>query len=114
MRKRKGTTTTTLIIIITTTTNKRKTCWVQSLFVSPLSLSLIHTFISFNPLLNIFIILFLIDNWSVKSHRRRTTGTGRKRYLKTLVRRFHAGFREGAVAKRATVAKVEKKAEKKN
>ena len=57
----------------------------------------------------IFLFFKLTDNWSVKSHRRRTTGTGRKRYLKTLVRRFHAGFREGATAKRATVAKVEKK-----
>lgn len=53
------------------------------------------------------------DNWSVKSHRRRTTGTGRKRYLKTLSRRFHAGFREGAVAKSMKLARKEAKAAKK-
>jgi hypothetical protein len=34
-------------------------------------------------------------NWSKKSIRRRTTGTGRMRYLKTLPRRFRNGFREG-------------------
>ena len=64
---------------------------------------------NFNDRYMYFFLKKLTDNWSVKSHRRRTTGTGRKRYLKTLVRRFHAGFREGATAKRATVAKVEKK-----
>lgn len=37
-------------------------------------------------------------NWSVKSKRRRTTGTGRMRYLKTLPRRFKNGFREGGQA----------------
>ena len=39
--------------------------------------------------------LFKIDNWSHKAIRRRTTGTGRMRYLKTLPRRFANGFREG-------------------
>lgn len=34
-------------------------------------------------------------NWSKKSIRRRTTGTGRMRYLKSLPRRFRNGFREG-------------------
>ena len=52
-------------------------------------------------------------NWSVKSHRRRTTGTGRKRYLKTLTRRFHAGFREGAVAKSMKLARKQAKDAKK-
>ncbi|KAK4530300.1 hypothetical protein CCYA_CCYA04G1157 [Cyanidiococcus yangmingshanensis] len=33
-------------------------------------------------------------NWSVKSKRRRTTGTGRTRYLKTVSRRFRNDFRE--------------------
>jgi hypothetical protein len=37
----------------------------------------------------------LTDNWSVKAIGRRTTGTGRMRYLKTLPRRFKNGFREG-------------------
>ena len=36
------------------------------------------------------------DNWSVKAIRRKTTGTGRMRYLKTVNRRFKNGFREGA------------------
>ena len=43
----------------------------------------------------------LTDNWSVKAIGRKTTGTGRVRYLKTLPRRFKNGFREGTVAKAA-------------
>ena len=39
----------------------------------------------------------LSDNWSTKAIGRRTTGTGRMRYLKTLPRRFKNGFREGAL-----------------
>lgn len=34
-----------------------------------------------------------------KAHRRRTEGTGRMRYMKTVSRRFKNGFREGTVAK---------------
>jgi len=37
-------------------------------------------------------------NWGAKALRRRTTGTGRMRYLKTLPRRFKNGFREGTKA----------------
>ncbi|TDH66160.1 uncharacterized protein CCR75_002744 [Bremia lactucae] len=42
-------------------------------------------------------------NWSQKALRRRTTGTGRMRHLKTVQRRFKNGFREGssAVSKKA-------------
>ncbi|KAG8924018.1 60S ribosomal protein L37 [Tulasnella sp. 408] len=36
--------------------------------------------------------------WSVKAKRRRTTGTGRMRYLKTVNRRFNTGFKEDGVA----------------
>merc|ERR1712183_829463 len=39
-------------------------------------------------------------NWSEKALRRRTTGTGRMRYLKTMPRRFKNGFREGTQAKK--------------
>eukprot|EP00287_Rhodomonas_sp_CCMP768_P006435 CAMPEP_0196733446 /NCGR_PEP_ID=MMETSP1091-20130531/12495_1 /TAXON_ID=302021 /ORGANISM="Rhodomonas sp., Strain CCMP768" /LENGTH=95 /DNA_ID=CAMNT_0042076819 /DNA_START=39 /DNA_END=326 /DNA_ORIENTATION=+ len=39
-------------------------------------------------------------NWATKAQRRRTTGTGRCRYLKTLPRRFKNGFREGGQATR--------------
>jgi len=39
-------------------------------------------------------------NWSVKAIRRRTTGSGRMRYLKHVPRRFKNGFREGVVQKR--------------
>lgn len=35
------------------------------------------------------------DNWSIKAIRRKTTGSGRMRYLKTVQRRFKNGFREG-------------------
>lgn len=59
----------------------------------PVSLFL---FLSLIPL--VLIRLFLlssVDNWSVKGMRRKTTGTGRMRYLKDLPRRFKNGFREG-------------------
>lgn len=53
-------------------------------------------FIEFPLINNSFLIS---DNWSVKAKRRKTTGTGRMRYLKTVRRRFRNGFREGTVAK---------------
>ncbi|KRY41875.1 putative 60S ribosomal protein L37-A [Trichinella spiralis] len=34
-------------------------------------------------------------NWSEKALRRRTTGTGRMRYLKVVRKKFKNGFREG-------------------
>ncbi|KAA8909339.1 ribosomal protein L37e-domain-containing protein [Sphaerosporella brunnea] len=34
-------------------------------------------------------------NWSEKAKRRKTTGTGRMRYLKTVSRRFSNGFQVG-------------------
>mmetsp|Transcript_41908 Transcript_41908/g.104821 ORF Transcript_41908/g.104821 Transcript_41908/m.104821 type:complete len:90 (-) Transcript_41908:96-365(-) len=37
--------------------------------------------------------------WSGKAKRRRTTGTGRMSYLKTIPRKFKNGFREGTTAK---------------
>lgn len=37
----------------------------------------------------------LADQWGQKAIGRKTTGTGRMRYLKTLARRFKNGFREG-------------------
>lgn len=45
------------------------------------------------------LIFFVLDNWSEKAKRRRTTGTGRMRHLKLVHRRFKNGFREGTVAK---------------
>jgi large subunit ribosomal protein L37e len=39
-------------------------------------------------------------NWGEKAKGRRTTGTGRMRYLKTMTRRFKNGFREGTQAKK--------------
>lgn len=41
------------------------------------------------------LVLKKIDNWSVKAIRRKTTGTGRMRYLRNVPRRFKSGFREG-------------------
>lgn len=47
-----------------------------------------------------FVVQFLrTDNWSEKGKRRKTTGTGRCRYLKIVRRRFRNGFREGGQAK---------------
>eukprot|EP00619_Florenciella_sp_RCC1007_P004820 CAMPEP_0205919184 /NCGR_PEP_ID=MMETSP1325-20131115/10274_1 /ASSEMBLY_ACC=CAM_ASM_000708 /TAXON_ID=236786 /ORGANISM="Florenciella sp., Strain RCC1007" /LENGTH=95 /DNA_ID=CAMNT_0053286771 /DNA_START=54 /DNA_END=341 /DNA_ORIENTATION=+ len=37
-------------------------------------------------------------NWGEKSKRRRTTGTGRMSYMKTVSRRFKNGFRENTTA----------------
>ncbi|RKP40267.1 ribosomal protein L37e-domain-containing protein [Dimargaris cristalligena] len=34
-------------------------------------------------------------NWSEKAKRRKTTGTGRMRYMKHVAQRFMNGFREG-------------------
>ncbi len=52
----------------------------------------------------LFSRLFLSDNWSEKAKRRRTTGTGRCRYLKTVARRAKNGFREGSQAPARKVA----------
>lgn len=38
-----------------------------------------------------------LDNWSVKAIRRKTTGTGRMRYMRHVPRRFKSGFREGMI-----------------
>lgn len=53
----------------------------------------------------------LSDNWSTKAIGRRTTGTGRMRYLKTLPRRFKNGFREGAYSDERVVHFVSKRRE---
>ncbi|KAL9666772.1 hypothetical protein QQ045_001112 [Rhodiola kirilowii] len=37
-------------------------------------------------------------NWSANAIRRKTTGTGRMRYMRTVPRRFKSGFREGTQA----------------
>ena len=42
-------------------------------------------------------------NWSEKSKRRRTEGTGRMKYMKTVGRRFKNGFREGTEPKPSRV-----------
>mmetsp|Transcript_16690 Transcript_16690/g.15052 ORF Transcript_16690/g.15052 Transcript_16690/m.15052 type:complete len:96 (-) Transcript_16690:62-349(-) len=46
--------------------------------------------------------------WGQKAKSRRTTGTGRMRYLKNLPRRFKHGFREGTIAKSAKASKATK------
>jgi len=48
-------------------------------------------------------------NWSAKALRRRTTGTGRCRYLKHVARRFKNGFREGTVPKPRSAKKTHNK-----
>jgi large subunit ribosomal protein L37e len=39
-------------------------------------------------------------NWGEKAKGRRTEGTGRMRYMKSMTRKFKNGFREGTVAKK--------------
>jgi len=41
-------------------------------------------------------------NWGLKAKGRRTIGTGRMRYMKSMTRRFKNGFREGTQAKKMT------------
>ncbi|GKB06030.1 60S ribosomal protein L37-3 [Tanacetum coccineum] len=46
-------------------------------------------------------LIYLDDrnyNWSEKAIRRKTTGTGRMRYMRNVPRRFKSGFREGTQA----------------
>lgn len=43
----------------------------------------------------LFVLCLVLDNWSVKAIRRKTTGTGRMRYLRHVPRRFKTNFREG-------------------
>ncbi|KAF8573592.1 hypothetical protein K439DRAFT_1374911, partial [Ramaria rubella] len=46
-------------------------------------------------------------NWGEKAKRRKTTGTGRMRYLKDVSRRFKNGFRENVVAKKRPRAQAD-------
>ncbi|ODV89414.1 hypothetical protein CANCADRAFT_4038 [Tortispora caseinolytica NRRL Y-17796] len=39
-------------------------------------------------------------NWGMKAKRRKTTGTGRMRYLKLVSRKFKNGFRTGEATKK--------------
>jgi large subunit ribosomal protein L37e len=43
--------------------------------------------------------IFSTDNWASKEQGRKTTGTGRMRYMKTIARKFKNGFREGTSLK---------------
>ncbi|KAJ3005210.1 hypothetical protein NUW54_g4448 [Trametes sanguinea] len=45
--------------------------------------------------------------WGQKAKRRKTTGTGRMRYLKTVSRRFKNGFRENTRAVKRTKTTTE-------
>merc|ERR1712167_447185 len=43
-------------------------------------------------------------NWAKKAIRRKTTGSGRCRYLKTMARRAKNGFREGQTAQKKSAS----------
>jgi large subunit ribosomal protein L37e len=60
-----------------------------------------HCKIFYSFSLLVLSLLFTV-NWASKEKRRRTTGTGRMRYLKHLPRRAKNGFREGTVAKKSS------------
>ncbi|KAG5438901.1 hypothetical protein PCANB_002231 [Pneumocystis canis] len=45
-------------------------------------------------------------NWSIKAIRRKTTGTGRMRYLKHVYQRFKNGFRTGETARKSKVEHI--------
>lgn len=53
-------------------------------------------FLFFLDLLSFNFCDVISDNWSVKAIRRKTTGTGRMRYMRHVPRRFKSNFREGA------------------
>jgi hypothetical protein len=40
--------------------------------------------------------IYTADNWGMKAKRRKTTGTGRMRYMKEVPRKFKNGFQTGA------------------
>lgn len=42
-----------------------------------------------------------VDNWSVKAKRRKTTGTGRTRYLKIVQRVFKNGLKNSSAVRKA-------------
>lgn len=46
-------------------------------------------------LICLLVLSLNLDNWSVKAIRRKTTGTGRMRYLRHVPCRFKSNFREG-------------------
>lgn len=49
-------------------------------------------------LICLLVLSLNLDNWSVKAIRRKTTGTGRMRYLRHVPCRFKSNFREGTEA----------------
>jgi hypothetical protein len=51
----------------------------------------------------------LLDNWGKKAIRRRTTGTGRTKYLRTVQRKFNNGFAELHTMKPIKIRKGAKK-----
>ncbi|CAG8464880.1 3192_t:CDS:2 [Ambispora leptoticha] len=64
----------------------------------------VHSTIKKKPAHSVDILLQKLEvvyNWSEKGKRRKTTGTGRMRYLRHVPRRFKNGFREGTHAKPA-------------
>jgi hypothetical protein len=46
----------------------------------------------------LYVRCFPSVNWSAKAKRRRTQGTGRMQYMKSMPRRFKNGFQEGTTA----------------
>jgi len=53
------------------------------------------------------ILTHTTDNWSEKAKRRKTTGSGRCRYLKTVARKFKNGFQTGVPTGARGPAKAE-------
>jgi large subunit ribosomal protein L37e len=41
------------------------------------------------------VLIYVTDNWGEKAKRRKTTGTGRMRYMKGVPRMFKNGFQTG-------------------
>ncbi|XP_020085043.1 uncharacterized protein LOC109707913 isoform X2 [Ananas comosus] len=78
-----------------------------------------YYFIFFFPVVEVLLVVYrpprrswtlrnrVNDNWSAKAIRRKTTGTGRMRYLRHVPSRFKSNFREGSqavVSKKAGIA----------
>lgn len=80
---------------VTVPSTSRRRPALLALSLPPRCASVRSSDFTYDGVLTLFVLL---DNWSKKAIRRKTTGTGRMRHLKELPRRFKNGFREGILS----------------
>lgn len=92
------------VVVRSPSTNKRKPALhAVTLQLKPDHVILYLDIVAFLRIDFVFVLLSPVE-WGQKAKRRRTTGTGRMRYLKDLPRRAKNGFQEGGVAKKKSTA----------